>query len=78
MPANQPEPPNASANPIAQYPIAAIEKLASTFGTIVPAFFMRENPISSSMKPGCMNITKTPATMTQVVSTAGITSWFSV
>jgi hypothetical protein len=40
----------------------------------VPAFFMRENPISSSRKPACMKKTKTAATMTQVVSTAGATS----
>src|SRR5438034_8532157 len=49
-----------------------------TFGTIVPAFFIREKPTSSSMKPACMKKTNTAATMTQVVSTAGTTSWLSV
>src|SRR3954468_112957 len=41
-----------------------------TFGTIVPAFFIREKPISSRRKPACMKKTNTAATRTQVVSTA--------
>src|SRR5205823_12166325 len=35
---------------------------------------MRENPISKNMKPSCMSITKTAATITQTVSTALATS----
>src|SRR3954451_774345 len=46
--------------------MAAIEKLASTFATTVPAFLPREKPISRNAKPACMNITSTPATITQV------------
>ena len=69
VPAIAPAPPNASANPHAQYAIEAIEKLSRIFATPAPAFFMREKPISSSAKPACMNITSTPATITQVVLT---------
>src|SRR3954471_23777202 len=57
--------PKAKANPIAQYMIAAIEKLARIFATTVPAFLPREKPISSSAKPACMNITSMPARITQ-------------
>src|SRR6476659_7203049 len=32
----------------------------------VPAFFARENPISRNANPACMNITKQPATITQI------------
>src|SRR3954453_9312775 len=32
----------------------------------VPAFLPRENPISRNAKPACMNMTRQPATMTQV------------
>src|SRR5256885_4537125 len=44
------------------------------FATPAPAFFMREKPISSRANPACMNITRTPATITQVVSTADAVS----
>src|SRR5258707_15185450 len=33
---------------------------------IVPAFLARENPISRNAKPACMNMTKQPATITQI------------
>src|SRR3954469_12649198 len=46
--------------------MAAIEKFARTFATTVPAFLPREKPISRNAKPACMNITSTPATITQV------------
>src|SRR3954469_19124372 len=32
----------------------------------VPAFFAREKPISRNAKPACMNITRQPATITQI------------
>src|SRR3954451_22708811 len=32
----------------------------------VPEFFAREKPISRNAKPACMNITKQPATITQI------------
>src|SRR5881397_1814715 len=54
--------------------MAQIERLARIFGTTVPTFFCLEKPISRNMKPACMNRTKTAATMTQVDSTAGMTS----
>src|SRR2546423_1461036 len=44
------------------------------FATPAPAFFMREKPISSRANPACMNITRMPATITQVVSTADAVS----
>ena len=56
--------PKANAKPIAQYMIAAIEKLARILATTVPAFLPREKPISRKAKPACMNITKQPATTT--------------
>jgi hypothetical protein len=40
----------------------------------VPAFFIREKPTSRKRKPTCMNMTSTAATMTQVVSIAGMAS----
>src|SRR3954449_3341331 len=46
--------------------MAAIEKFVRIFAITVPAFFPREKPISRNAKPACMNITSTPATMTQV------------
>src|SRR4051812_12666660 len=58
--------PNASAKPIAQYMIAAIEKLVRIFATTVPAFFWREKPISSSAKPACMKMTSSAASSTHV------------
>src|SRR3954463_5938810 len=58
--------PNAKAKPTAQYMSAAIEKFVRIFAITVPAFFPRENPISRNAKPACMNITSTPATITQV------------
>src|SRR5919202_616968 len=45
-----------------------------TFATIVPAFFMREKPTSSSRKPACMKKTSTPASRTHSVSTRAATS----
>src|SRR3954470_8890544 len=44
----------------------AIEKFARIFAITVPAFFPREKPISRNAKPACMNITRQPATITQV------------
>src|SRR5437764_13419479 len=44
----------------------AIEKFARIFAITVPAFFPREKPISRNAKPACMNITRHPATITQV------------
>src|SRR4051812_1660214 len=46
--------------------MAAIEKFARTFAITVPAFLPRLKPISRNAKPACMNITSTPATITQV------------
>src|SRR4051812_13884546 len=46
--------------------MAAIEKFARIFAITVPAFLPREKPISRNAKPACMNITRTPATITQV------------
>src|SRR3954447_19152007 len=59
-------PPKANAKPTAQYMMPAIEKFARIFAITVPAFFPREKPISRNAKPACMNITKQPATITQV------------
>ena len=36
------------------------------FATTVPAFLPREKPISRNAKPACMNITRQPATITQI------------
>src|SRR3954466_765706 len=58
--------PKAKAKPTAQYMIAAIEKFVRIFATTVPEFLPREKPISSRAKPACMNITKQPATITQI------------
>src|SRR5436190_11034338 len=58
--------PKAKAKPIAQYMIAAIEKLVRIFATTVPAFLPREKPISSSAKPACIQITSSAATTTQI------------
>src|SRR3954454_14191167 len=44
----------------------AIEKFVRIFAITVPAFFARENPISRNANPACMNITKQPATITQI------------
>src|SRR3954451_24145721 len=54
--------------------MAAIEKFARIFATMVPAFFWRLKPISRKANPACMNMTRTPATITQMVSmpTAGL------
>ena len=43
--------------------------LVRIFATPVPAFFMREKPISSMANPACMNSTSTAATTTQRVFT---------
>src|SRR3954469_19769588 len=59
-------PPNANAKPTAQYRSPAIEKFVRIFAITVPAFLARENPISRNAKPACMNITKQPATITQI------------
>ena len=64
--------PKANANPTAYHARAAIEKFIRIFATIVPAFLPRENPISRNAKPACMNMTSTPATTTQSVSTATV------
>ena len=37
------------------------------FATTVPAFFVREKPISRPAKPACMNRTRTAAITTQSV-----------
>ncbi len=37
------------------------------FAITVPAFLPRENPISRKANPACMNITRQPATTTQIV-----------
>src|SRR4051795_12103459 len=59
-------PPKAKANPTAQYMMEEIEKLVRIFAITVPEFLARENPISRNAKPACMNITKQPATITQI------------
>ena len=59
--------PKAKAKPTKYQQIAAIEKFVRTLATTVPAFFCRENPISRSMNPACMNITTMPATITHIV-----------
>src|SRR5882757_1055098 len=62
------------AKPHAHQNRAAIEKLVRILAIPVPAFFPREKPISRKAKPACMNITSTPATITQVVLTLDVTS----
>src|SRR4051794_4298194 len=59
-------PPKAKAKPTAQYKSPAIEKFVRIFAMTVPAFFAREKPISRKAKPACMNITRQPATITQI------------
>ena len=59
-------PPNANAKPTAQYRSPAIEKFVRIFAMTVPAFLPREKPISRNAKPACMNITRQPATITQI------------
>src|SRR4051795_6150389 len=59
-------PPKANAKPTAQYMIPAIEKLVTILAMTVPAFLPREKPISRNAKPACMNMTRQPATITQV------------
>src|SRR3954467_2983513 len=44
----------------------AIEKFVRIFAITVPAFLPRLKPISRNAKPACMNITRQPATITQV------------
>src|SRR4051812_12047306 len=46
--------------------MAAMEKFVRIFATTVPAFFAREKPISRKAKPACMNMTRQPATATQI------------
>src|SRR5437667_10473490 len=46
--------------------MAATEKFVRIFAITVPAFLPRLKPISRNAKPACMNITKQPATITQV------------
>src|SRR3954468_18240214 len=58
--------PNANAKPQAQYMRPAIEKFARIFAMTVPAFLPREKPISRNANPACMDMTRQPATMTQV------------
>ena len=73
-PAIFPAPPKARAKPTAQYASAQIEKLVRILTTPRPAFFAREKPTSRNRNPACMNMTSTPATITQVVFTAEIVS----
>jgi hypothetical protein len=47
--------------------MAAIERLVRIFATPVPAFFPRENPISSIAKPACISRTKMAAMTTHIV-----------
>src|SRR5215212_11355913 len=58
--------PKASANPTAHQHTAAIEKFVRIFATTVPAFLPREKPIARNANPACMNITRQPATITQI------------
>src|SRR5918998_5541068 len=67
-PISQPAPPKAIPNPTAHQAIVAIEKFARIFTTPWPTFWPSEKPISSRAKPACMNMTRTVATITQVVS----------
>src|SRR3954453_14775552 len=46
--------------------MAAIEKFVRIFAITVPAFLPRLKPISRNAKPACMNMTRQPATITQV------------
>src|SRR5436305_8453657 len=59
-------PPNAKAKPTAQYMIPAIEKFVRILAMTVPAFLPREKPISRKAKPASMNMTRQPATITQI------------
>ena len=52
--------------------MAAIDRLVKIFATPVPAFFMREKPISSMANPACMNRTSTAATITHMVFTGTV------
>src|SRR4051812_33322940 len=63
-----------SAKPTAQHRGDEIEKRMRILGTPAPGFFMREKPILRNANPACMNITSTPATITQVVFTADVVS----
>src|SRR4051812_38307908 len=71
-PSAGPEPPKASAKPIAQYMSAAIEKLATIFAAMVPTFFWREKPTSSSRNPACIRSTRMPAMSTHIVSSCAL------
>src|ERR1700716_3615707 len=70
MTAKMPPAPKAQANHTAQYAIELTLKLVMTLATTVPTFFIRLKPSSSIANPACMNMTKTPVTMTQTVSDA--------
>src|SRR5215211_3966011 len=67
-------PPNAMANPQAHQTIDEIEKFVRIFATIVPTFLPRVKPSSRNRKPACMNMTRTAATITQVVFRSVTTS----
>src|SRR3954453_3356431 len=58
-------PPKANAKPTAQYMSPAIEKFVRILAMTVPEFLPREKPISRNAKPACMNMTSTPARITQ-------------
>jgi hypothetical protein len=62
-------PPYAKAKPNAQYVIAPTEKSIKFFITMFTEFFDLVKPVSTSMKPGCINITKIPAMRTHRLST---------
>ncbi len=60
--------PKAIAKPTDQNAMKAIAKFMRIFATIVPAFFPREKPISSSRNPGWNSSTSTAASSTKRVS----------
>ncbi len=47
--------------------MAAIDRLVMILATTVPAFFVREKPISRPAKPACMKSTRIAATTTHMV-----------
>ena len=70
VPENQLPAPNISPNPINQKKKLPNAKSIRFFIRILQAFFALLKPASSSAKPGCMNITSTPASITHTVSRA--------
>src|SRR5205814_7927206 len=55
-------PPACSAKPTAQYASMPIAYTMKFMVIVWPAFLERVNPVSTSAKPACMNITRNPAT----------------